>query len=151
MPSPPTFDGFNNDPLDLVQFAQHVRPDWYDDAACRGMGPDIFYPEAKGLGSCDAAQAVCVTCPVSEECREHAYTEKERWGVWGGLTENGRRPQQRRREADRAARGLTKPIPHGTPGGVTAHWRRGIPLCDACRVSSAESRGLARRSGQRAS
>ena len=24
------------------------RPDWFDDAECRGMGPDIFFPEGRG-------------------------------------------------------------------------------------------------------
>jgi WhiB family redox-sensing transcriptional regulator len=38
----------------------------------------------------DAAKAVCATCPVLRQCREHALTVREPYGVWGGMTEQER-------------------------------------------------------------
>jgi WhiB family redox-sensing transcriptional regulator len=33
---------------------------------------------------------VCRSCPVLQNCREHALQVKEPYGVWGGMTEYGR-------------------------------------------------------------
>lgn len=107
-----------------------VRPDWFDDAACRGLDPAIFYPE-NGESSEDAS-AICGVCPVRQQCGTHALTEREKLGIWGDLSERGRRSYLRR---------AVKQIPHGTIGGVTAHRRRDIPLCGPCRVAEAEGRG----------
>jgi WhiB family redox-sensing transcriptional regulator len=38
----------------------------------------------------DAAKAVCASCPVMQECRQHALTVREPYGVWGGMTEDER-------------------------------------------------------------
>jgi len=42
------------------------RPAWHARAACRGLGPELFYP---ALGeSVNPAMAICVLCPVRPEC-----------------------------------------------------------------------------------
>ena len=62
---------------------------WEDDAACRGMNPELFYP---GQGESVAeARAVCEECPVRRECLSTALARPEMFGVWGGLAERGRR------------------------------------------------------------
>jgi WhiB family redox-sensing transcriptional regulator len=33
---------------------------------------------------------VCGSCPVLDQCREHALAVREPYGVWGGLTEDDR-------------------------------------------------------------
>lgn len=38
----------------------------------------------------NAAKAVCATCPVIQQCREHALAVQEPFGIWGGLTEEER-------------------------------------------------------------
>lgn len=38
----------------------------------------------------EAAQAVCLTCPVLQRCREHALRVREPYGVWGAMTEDER-------------------------------------------------------------
>ncbi len=76
---------------------------WRQDAACRDLDPNIFFPandEAAG-----AAKAVCATCPVREDCLEYAVATRQDDGVWGGLDETERkRVRRRRQQAARAAR-----------------------------------------------
>lgn len=102
MPRNRKLDAHNHDSLHLSRFGVHVRPDWYDDAKCRGMGPDIFYPDP-GRYTNLPALAVCAGCPVRQACADHAISEKEKDGIWGGMTETGRRPYARRAAARKRA------------------------------------------------
>jgi WhiB family redox-sensing transcriptional regulator len=36
------------------------------------------------------AKAVCASCPVIQQCREHALAVQEPYGIWGGLSEDER-------------------------------------------------------------
>jgi WhiB family redox-sensing transcriptional regulator len=58
------------------------------------MDPDLFFPGPDE----DQEQAleVCRTCPVREECLEWALIARERYGIWGGTTEQERRRLVRR-------------------------------------------------------
>jgi WhiB family redox-sensing transcriptional regulator len=33
---------------------------------------------------------VCASCPVIQQCREHALAVQEPYGIWGGLSEDER-------------------------------------------------------------
>ena len=102
------------------------RADWQTRAACRGMGPSLFYPDHGAPGVAANAVAVCEGCPVRAECAEAGGKEWHGW--WGGLTVNERqRPERVRRPV---------PIDHGTYAGYQLHKRRGIPACDACRQAN---------------
>ena len=72
---------------------------WNDQAACRGLDPEIFYPVSEE--EAERAKAVCGQCAVQASCLEHALGSRERDGVWGGATEKERRRiiRQRRRTA----------------------------------------------------
>lgn len=70
---------------------------WRDRGRCRGVDPDVFYPEEDDAESETAAKAVCEHCPVREPCLEHAITRREKIGIWGGLTAIERRRLIRRR------------------------------------------------------
>ena len=72
---------------------------WRHQAACRGIDPDIFFPEHEEPG--DAAKAVCLRCPVRQPCLEWALATREKEGVWGGCDERDRRRilRQSRRSA----------------------------------------------------
>jgi WhiB family transcriptional regulator, redox-sensing transcriptional regulator len=72
---------------------------WRDQAACRGLDPDIFYPSSDE--DADVAKSICAMCPVREACLEYALANRERDGVWGGATERERRRmiRQRRKSA----------------------------------------------------
>ena len=65
------------------------RPAWMEAAACRGLDPDLFFPE-QGHSTLEAME-VCAGCPVAEECRDHAIATGEKQGIWGGTTGRQRR------------------------------------------------------------
>lgn len=72
-----------------------VTVDWRDRAACKdGVDPDTFFPE-KG-DSTREAKRICRTCPVRAECLEYALERDERFGIWGGWSEQERRRLKRR-------------------------------------------------------
>lgn len=69
--------------------------EWQFDGACRRADPDIFFHPEGERGPTrrrrdEAAKAVCVTCPVLQQCRSHALTVREPYGVWGAMTEDER-------------------------------------------------------------
>ncbi|MCD2191348.1 WhiB family transcriptional regulator [Actinomycetospora sp. SF1] len=58
----------------------------------------MFYPDNGQTAG--AAKRICTTCPVRAACLSVAVATGERWGVWGGTTEDERRAIRRRqREA----------------------------------------------------
>ena len=58
------------------------RPAWHAQAACRGQGPEAWYPR-KGAVLRPETLRLCAACPVAAECRDAGLTENH--GVWGGL------------------------------------------------------------------
>ena len=64
--------------VDLSTLPSHPTPPdyWQDRAACFGVEPDVFFP-------------------IKEECLAWALKNGERYGVWGGTTEQQRRRLQR--------------------------------------------------------
>ena len=106
-------------------------PDWHRDAACRGVDPNLFFPE-RGA-SADEARAICATCPVKEPCHEAGRFEY--YGVWGGTT---------RKERQLAEKGHTsgKPPTRGC-------WTCGMPADGRHRYCSDDCRAAARRATQR--
>lgn len=80
--------------------------EWMDFAACRGVNPDLFFPERWDGHGEESAKAVCAVCPVCRPCLEYALANKcfNNQGVLGGTTVNERTRirRQRRRAAERA-------------------------------------------------
>lgn len=76
-------------------------PAWYDDAACKGMDTDLFFPERGGSSA--EAQRICAGCSARFECASLADDNPEatRWGVWGGMTARTRYERQRLRTKGR--------------------------------------------------
>lgn len=68
---------------------------WMKHASCRGMETDVFFPES---GEPTAAViAVCAGCPVRSECLDYSMTlPYDTHGVWGGLSQRGRRKWRKR-------------------------------------------------------
>ena len=69
--------------------------EWQYQGACRDMDPEMFFhPDGergpRRRNRDNAAKAVCATCPVIQQCREHALAVQEPFGIWGGLTEEER-------------------------------------------------------------
>ena len=74
---------------------------WRDQARCAGVDPQVFHPSEEDERAADVAKAICALCPVVDSCLEFAVSEREKDGVWGGLTARERRRliRQRRRSA----------------------------------------------------
>lgn len=73
-------------------------PAFRNEAECGGCEPDLFYPnggyaldvQAAVKAQSEAAKALCRRCPVREPCLEWALSVPEKFGIWGGMTEDER-------------------------------------------------------------
>lgn len=90
------------------------RPlEWVEAAACQGK-PLLLFFGTEGERAADRqvreayAQMTCRACPVRTQCLDWAIGKPERAGVWGGLGEEGR-ASERRRRMRRAAEQATRP------------------------------------------
>jgi WhiB family transcriptional regulator, redox-sensing transcriptional regulator len=80
---------------------------WRNHAACLDVDPELFFPignTGPSLLQIDEAKAVCGRCPVSQTCLSWALDTVQEFGVWGGLSEDERRAELRRRGRRRASR-----------------------------------------------
>lgn len=80
------------------------RPDWgwQDDASCRGedlvlfFGPDGERQPERQVRE-EKAKLICRGCPVRTCCLDYAVSRPEKFGTWGGLNEDERVAERRRR------------------------------------------------------
>lgn len=70
------------------------RPTWMAEANCRGLDPDLFFPQ-RGQPT-EQAKQVCRACDVQAECLTYAVNHGEKFGTWGGMSERERRKIRRR-------------------------------------------------------
>ena len=77
--------------IDLDELPRDPSPPdfWQERAACFGIDPDLFFPVSEDEAG--PALAFCGACKIREECLAWALKNGERYGVWGGLTEQQRR------------------------------------------------------------
>jgi hypothetical protein len=95
------------------------RPDWWDHAACLGMGTELFF-DVKRV---EEARAVCAGCPAQIPCG--AVGKQQNDGMWAGAfkadhwkrRKPGRKPKQRE---------------HGTNAGYYQHRRLSEDACPSC-------------------
>ncbi|HEX6448920.1 MAG TPA: WhiB family transcriptional regulator [Trebonia sp.] len=69
--------------------------DWRLLAACRSVNPDLFFPissSGQSIAQVTKAKAICADCAVRRECLAFALRTHQAHGVWGGLSEQERRP-----------------------------------------------------------
>jgi WhiB family transcriptional regulator, redox-sensing transcriptional regulator len=72
--------------------------DWRQLAACRHSDPELFFPVSASGSSLDQvtqAKAICAGCPVRRQCLGFALDTRQDHGVWGGMSEQERRPRAR--------------------------------------------------------
>lgn len=79
----------------LLTSVAGTRPEWWEWAACLGIGHAMFFAE-RGE-STRGAKEVCGRCSVQEECLDYALRTRQRFGIWGGLSERQRTQIRRRR------------------------------------------------------
>lgn len=126
---------------------------WRDDAACRDMGPALFYDNRGGAGNFKMGRVreICGTCPVRIDCLTYALEAGERDGAWGGLTERERRKMrgQIRRGTFPIIDGVElqvtlRPTNNqwsarcGTKSGHDVHRRNGEQPCAPCLKAQAD-------------
>ncbi len=73
-----------------------MRDHWRDEAKCKGFSASVFFPDHRILNEArwDIPRAICLQCPVSEECLAMVLVYEstdDRWGMFGGLTPAERR------------------------------------------------------------
>jgi WhiB family transcriptional regulator, redox-sensing transcriptional regulator len=77
---------------------EHIS--WRDDAACRDVDPDLFFPvgtTGTALRHVDGAKRICRACPVQTQCLAWALDHEVSDGVWGGTTADERHAVRRLR------------------------------------------------------
>jgi WhiB family redox-sensing transcriptional regulator len=68
---------------------------WQEQANCRGMNPEVFFP-VKGHNVTYDARLICEPCEVKAECLELGF--RETIGIWGGTTVRDRRRLRKQRQ-----------------------------------------------------
>jgi WhiB family transcriptional regulator, redox-sensing transcriptional regulator len=75
---------------------------WQDDAPCRGLDVTLFFgqdreqPHDRAAREA-AAKEICRSCPVRTQCLDYAIKHAIRYGLWGGMNEDERFRERRRR------------------------------------------------------
>jgi WhiB family redox-sensing transcriptional regulator len=93
---------------------------WQDDAECRGEGLWLFFGQP-GERTFErdrrerAAKAICAFCPVRRECLDYALHKPEGDGLWGGLNEDERAAERRRRQRRAHRESVTRPEADDVP------------------------------------
>ena len=96
---------------------------WRRLAACRGDGPDAWFPvgtTGDAVAQIAATKAVCHRCPVRLACLQYALVSHQEDGVWGGYSEEERREMRRR------WRRLGRPL-RIVRGSATSRSRTAVP------------------------
>ena len=72
---------------------------WQEEGSCRGVDPEVFFP----ISDDEAwrAKEICGMCAVRSDCLAFSLQNRERYGVWGGVTERERGDMFRRGVAHR--------------------------------------------------
>lgn len=82
------------------------RYEWQAQGACRGIDPEVFFPVSDE--DAGPAKAICGACDVRASCLAFSLENRERYGVWGGVTEKERTDLFRRGVAQRALAEATR-------------------------------------------
>jgi hypothetical protein len=114
------------------------RPSWWRQAACLGVGNEVFYPEGRGIHYTEA-RLICQACPVQAECLLKTLTEEGfqvaralRHGFAGGLM-----PKERTTFGRWLSDGLGIEQRPGRKHGTLASYQNGCK-CASCMCANAE-------------
>lgn len=84
---------------------------WMEQAACAGVGVELFFPESgrRAKKDYEYAASVCAVCPVTQQCLEFALRTETvfhtRHGMWGGTIPQQRQAIQGQRDRRKATSG----------------------------------------------
>jgi len=82
----------------IVSIDPGIDVRWRQQANCRHVHPDLFFPTGSSgvaVDEIEAAKAVCRACRVQGACLQFALETNEQAGIWGGATEDERRKLRR--------------------------------------------------------
>lgn len=122
------------------------RPEWQQQASCRGMNPNLFFPTRRGQTMPASMKVMCAACPARIECLTYAIEINDRDGWFAGTTPADRRGIRKRMIAagliERSPRDSTMARANvavcGTASGYKAHIRRNETSCEPCLVALRE-------------
>ena len=130
-----------------------MNHEWTQQAACRGMNPDLFFSERGDHKTLITAMEVCngtrdtQPCPVKQQCLDQAnrYAATDPYGdnhgVWGGMTPSARLDARRKQaKIARRTRIVREPEPIWEPAPAErqhdcarpAAENRGFAVCGTC-------------------
>lgn len=99
------------------------RWDWQVSGMCRGLDSAVFFHPDDERGEArqqrdERAKSLCRQCPVQQQCRTHALTVREPYGVWGGLSaeERGQLLHVRSNRQDHPVNSRRHPVLGPAPG-----------------------------------
>lgn len=89
-------DAWSGDPADLLDALADLvgRPAWHARAACRGHGPDRWFPDR--TADTTVALDLCRRCPVRLPCLTSVWGDTPDVGTWGGTSARQRAAARRR-------------------------------------------------------
>lgn len=64
-------------------------PEWFTDAACIGLDPNIFFPSKHDAAGRKKALEICAGCSVVDDCRDYALELAQVFdtqGIFGGTS-----------------------------------------------------------------
>lgn len=143
-----------------------MKPAWLDQAACRGLNPNLFVPERGDVASIRTAKEICAECPVRNQCREYGlaiHRQADLDGVFGGLTKIERLrilrkenlPRRRQTPMNSNTVRFYNParpfVPCGTESAYVRHLRNKETPCRACKQAHCEQAAMYRALRQRPS
>lgn len=80
----------------MVMTVELAHPEvWMTEGLCTQTDPEVFYPRPGEARAVQTAKRICYDCPIQMRCLTFALDQRERHGIWGGLT-----PAERSRLAD---------------------------------------------------
>lgn len=87
------FDGLLGDEAEQrshFELMYRIENELDNDPPCMSW-PDAFFAEMENVGDIQHAKRLCKTCPVMNQCAEHAMRFNIPDGVWGGLSAGERK------------------------------------------------------------
>lgn len=74
------------------------QEDWMLEGSCSYSETDLFFPvgsSMKAMKQATEAKAICMECPVVNECLDYAIRTNQDSGIWGGADEEQRKSIRR--------------------------------------------------------
>jgi WhiB family redox-sensing transcriptional regulator len=131
---------------------------WMDQASCRGLDPNLFFPERgevvsqrQALSICNGTQVKVLSgrkkgivvgeeaCPVKEQCLQYALSlpaHQDTCGVWGGVSHKTRMLMRRQKPV------VLDFVPCGTVRAYRRHLRAKETPCDRCREANTADKNI---------